>query len=198
MSNLKNLLAAASLLIAAGTVHATIVDVTGTIAGAGTPVTGSIDIDQDVANPNGTLAFFFGATINAGGNTWTATNLFTPASPDDGRLSDVNAIPPSALEPSGAGFRVTYEWGDQSANSNAASTFTGTGGSAWDWAQLIVEVDGTFAPTSIVLNTREYSSAEAYDETTYNLEMVPVPAAAWLFGSGLVGLAGAARRRRAA
>jgi hypothetical protein len=32
----------------------------------------------------------------------------------------------------------------------------------------------------------------------WQVQAVPVPAAAWLFGSGLIGLAGAARRRRAA
>jgi hypothetical protein len=31
---------------------------------------------------------------------------------------------------------------------------------------------------------------------TYALSSVPVPAAAWLFGSGLVGIAGFARRRK--
>lgn len=34
--------------------------------------------------------------------------------------------------------------------------------------------------------------------TTFTPSAVPVPAAAWLFGSGLLGLAGTARRRRAA
>jgi len=35
------------------------------------------------------------------------------------------------------------------------------------------------------------------DDLTYNLSPVPVPAAAWLFGSGLLALIGMARRRKA-
>jgi hypothetical protein len=37
----------------------------------------------------------------------------------------------------------------------------------------------------------------SFDVTFTNVSAVPLPAAAWLFGSGLIGLAGIARRRRA-
>jgi len=44
-----------------------------------------------------------------------------------------------------------------------------------------------------------FSSAEAtgFSTTAIPVSVVPVPAAAWLFGSGLIGLIGVARRKKA-
>lgn len=44
---------------------------------------------------------------------------------------------------------------------------------------------------TVILNTRNYDGMQSVPATP-----VPVPAAAWLLGSGLVGLAGVARRKR--
>lgn len=51
-----------------------------------------------------------------------------------------------------------------------------------------------------VLTDPDLAQVVDHQDTTYTFSgtAVPVPAAAWLFGSGLLGLAGAARRRRAA
>lgn len=44
-----------------------------------------------------------------------------------------------------------------------------------------------------------FGGAEWYSiELTYNTPEVPLPAATWLFGSGLLGLAGLARKRKSA
>jgi hypothetical protein len=40
-----------------------------------------------------------------------------------------------------------------------------------------------------------YDFTNDYAGTTINPSIVPVPAAIWLFGSGVIGLAGVARRR---
>lgn len=45
--------------------------------------------------------------------------------------------------------------------------------------------------------TTDYSLVAHWDAATLELAAVPVPAAAWLFGSGLLGLAGVARRKSA-
>ena len=59
-------------------------------------------------------------------------------------------------------------------------------------------------PTVIIDPDWEYASlfsvTETFDPTVYTGEVshvVPIPAAAWLFGSGLIGLVGVARRKKA-
>lgn len=42
-----------------------------------------------------------------------------------------------------------------------------------------------------------YGDQVVFDAASVNVSAVPVPAAVWLFGSGLIGLAGVARRRSA-
>lgn len=54
----------------------------------------------------------------------------------------------------------------------------------------------------ILLNTGAFdlngvSSVKAFEATANGFAVVPVPAAVWLFGSGLLGLVGIARRKRA-
>ncbi len=69
------------------------------------------------------------------------------------------------------------------------STFSGLSGSAFNSIRLMVGngyCDDSAGPCSAVPSF----------VGTYNTAVVPVPAAVWLFGSGLVGLAGVIRRRR--
>ena len=54
----------------------------------------------------------------------------------------------------------------------------------------------------LMLNTDPFdlggvSSVKAFTATADGFAVVPVPAAVWLFGSGLIGLVGVARRKRA-
>lgn len=72
-----------------------------------------------------------------------------------------------------------------------------------DWLEIWINHDGdlggAFAPTATVYGIEWLSAtpdlAPALDLTTY-VSAVPVPAAVWLFGSGLLGLLGLAKRKR--
>jgi len=54
----------------------------------------------------------------------------------------------------------------------------------------------TIASLNMISGT--YNYAIPNDTITLNIEAVPIPAAVWLFGSGLLGLVGMARRKKAA
>lgn len=69
-------------------------------------------------------------------------------------------------------------------NSNFASSF------AHAWADPTIQIDPTFLAANPQYSLSFSSNLPA--------PAVPVPAAAWLFGSGLVGLVGASRKRKAA
>jgi hypothetical protein len=49
--------------------------------------------------------------------------------------------------------------------------------------------------TDVQLDISEYSAAPTLVGTTDVVAVVPVPAALWLFGSGLIGLVGFVRKR---
>jgi len=64
-----------------------------------------------------------------------------------------------------------------------------------------VSVDTSTVPTGYIattLTSRFYdNSISVINTADFGFQAVPVPAAVWLFGSGLLGLVGAARRKRA-
>ena len=64
---------------------------------------------------------------------------------------------------------------------------------------LTIPINVTFAPDSAgtqnAILTATYSSSE-YTQLALTGTAVPLPAAAWLFGSGLLGLIGISRRRK--
>ena len=57
--------------------------------------------------------------------------------------------------------------------------------------------DNTATVRFIVLGLLGSGGAGFFDDISANQVVVPVPAAVWLFGSGLIGLVGVARRRKA-
>lgn len=90
------------------------------------------------------------------------------------------------LTGSGSLSEFIYE-ADAGVNSSSAffdSFFTSFTGSAFN------------GPKDKGSNT-ELTIAGTWDTSSFNVAVVPVPAAIWLFGSGLLGLAGMARRKSA-
>jgi len=77
------------------------------------------------------------------------------------------------------------------------------GGDLWDWT--LMEVSGV-APTDtaraqilllhILTDGTPAGGSIFWDDASLEVSAVPVPAAVWLFGSGLLGLVGVARRKR--
>jgi hypothetical protein len=72
----------------------------------------------------------------------------------------------------------------QEFNVGGLATLTPTGPSTWELSFTHTQLDGPFP---------DFTS-----EINMEISQVPVPAAAWLFGSGLLGMIGTARRKKAA
>lgn len=189
---------------------------------SGNAFTGTLNVDDDLSSP--TVGNLLGLSISNTGTfvthnsylagtdaTWQAGNVWTATLPSGGLAF-------SAFNDNGDGtYNTVYDWGNIATNnSNAASSFsghvsaTGTGAAfvtdaaaPWDGATLTVHLASDLATIlDVTLVTKEKGSVAGSTggiaSNTYSIvpNAVPVPAAAWLFGSGLLGLAGTARRRR--
>ena len=62
--------------------------------------------------------------------------------------------------------------------------------------QVVTLEDGSFAEGFQSINTFDLGPSEITIDYTFTPTVVPVPAAAWLFGSALLGLVGVSRKRR--
>jgi hypothetical protein len=85
---------------------------------------------------------------------------------------------------------VFFPLGQASGGVTFHGTFTGSGGFSM-WAEELI--DASEDPNGA--GFAGWTAQWAYVGTT-DLEPVPVPAAVWLFGSGLLGLVGVARRKK--
>jgi hypothetical protein len=62
---------------------------------------------------------------------------------------------------------------------------------------VLTAMDGTeLEPPPNVRELAPAGGAGFFDTVSFDVAPVPVPAAVWLFGSGLLGLVGVARRRK--
>lgn len=191
---------------------------------SGNAFTGSLNVDNDTSSPtygnllgltiSNTNAWVTHNSFSSGTDvTWAAGDSWTATIPSGG------LVPAFGPNPDGVTYNAVFDWGSVATNnSNAASNFTGTvtatgigasfvnaGTAPWDAATLDVHLDSDLATIlGITLITREKGSQAGttggISTNTYTIvpdaPAVPLPAAAWLFGSGLLGLAGTARRRR--
>lgn len=93
------------------------------------------------------------------------------------------------------GMGIKFEsWDDAGAISDSGDiNFSNTGTGVWETFSAAYTIDPTATRLKIVLLGVNSDSVIGYD----NVGVVPIPAAAWLFGSGLLGLIGVARRKKA-
>lgn len=138
----------------------------------------------------------YGAEHTIGGTgTWDGTNFsFTvpTGGPNSGAASSYTSSAPSTCTGSG---------------SIAGNTVCGTAGNTtpeYEGLVLSLVFSGDLSSFTGTLRTIEKSGSgltantTTFDYAVNGVAAVPVPAAAWLFGSGLIGLSAVARRRRAA
>jgi len=152
-----------------------------------------VTVDQDYSTPSDSLSYLFGVQIvlPSGGYSCSdgtnSTVLGTTAqgswttdlhSVDENFTNGIDAIAPtSVVGDLSTGFTVTYDWGDATCTTtDTAGDFAGSHSGTvsnpdWDWAQLIVVIDETFAPQTVTLKTRECLSG--YADTVYVLTPLP-------------------------
>lgn len=187
---------------------------------SGNAFTGDINVDLDTSSA--TYTQLLGLSLS-NTNAFVTTNDYL--SPDTVATYAAGSVWAAVVPAGGIGLanvinnpdgslNVIYNWGNlDSVNSNGAGTFTGSvtatgigagfvsaAAAPWDSAELNVHVADDFATILAITLVTTERSAQGNATTTYTIAQatpeVPLPAAAWLFGSGLLGLAGTARRRR--
>lgn len=151
--------------------------------------------------------------------TMTVSGDYIAIASDSNDLTTVSDITLSSVDPAGAAtldFFTTVNFGTNDGSGGATANlsiftpvnnFFTIGGWQLDLSTLIVESDSRtdflhLSGTGLVSgnsfqDTNATWSFSAENDTVYSMTVtaVPVPAAAWLFGSGLIALAGLSRRK---
>ena len=218
MKAIKALLAV-SVLTAAGAASAAVLPLQATLVSQ-TPPTGTQSISGDNTfygeiDVDMTTGLLTGLSITSNGSYVSTSSLgpaLTFAAGSTWSAVTNGGVAVTSLDPAGSGWVATYTWGELTQDSNEAGTFSGAaptfnghsfctiaqaGSPGWDHAVLTVNLDAMLQVVDATLVTTEVG-AFGNAVTNYSVSAVPLPAAAWLFGSGLIGLAGVVRRRRAA
>ena len=171
------------------------------------------------------FALLLSSTANASfidGSTMTLTGFYSPDPANATNLTTITAITLDTVGANGAAsdtFATTIGWGiaDETGPYTQANlvgftsitNFLTFAGWQLDLDSLVVESDsnagflhlsgtGSVSGNGEALTDADWSFS-AHNTTSYTMSVtatvVPVPAAVWLFGSGLLGLAGYARRK---
>jgi hypothetical protein len=205
-----------ALIVVAPTSWAAPIDITGT--GVLGSFTGTLDYHSatastavlDVTLTNTSASGFLTAiALNNPGDSLTGISLATPPTPTTfnalGLASNgVNGQPLGWFD-FGAGTGGNWEGGGPPSNglaANASATFrfnlVGTNLTALDTTSFATTFSAVNhnnpAPTDDFLAVRFRGFANGGSDKV-SASVVPLPAAVWLFGSGLIGLAGLARRK---
>jgi hypothetical protein len=187
------------------------------IASAGTAVTAQAAYIVNATETGGDVVFAGSGSLNT--STWNlSTGIHAQASgvgpdavisvgPTDFSLDRYNT-PTNFAGPTsfGSGTAITTSTagtGDYTAlwfNDDPQNLYLPSGyvtGAAL--AGTATYVSATFAGLGLTSGTYEWTwgSDASADSLTLNVSSVPLPAAAWLFGSALLGLVGVAKRKRA-
>jgi hypothetical protein len=149
---------------------------------AAVPMTTTDDFDVTVSDDNGALAM-------------TSSGYGTPP------FEDPNSLAPHDIYATWSEiYQITFD-GAQTTIGNTQPGDTGTGLGYWE--TVTVDISSlTVSGIHIDMFTADYSADKDKDIVTAfapfshdGQYVVPVPAAVWLFASGLLGLVGVARRR---
>lgn len=169
-----------------------------------------ITIDVGLGNPSDGFAQVFTGNYPAGGGTYgTVFNSALLNASDSGTTSEQMTFQFSTPV-SGFGAWIFDDLGPNSPETGFTMTVTETGGASTTSSLLSGNnagsffVEGFLAATSDVgiesviittTNSNDFFEVDHLQVASFN--PVPLPAAAWLFGSGLLGLIGMARRSKA-
>lgn len=148
-------------------------------------ITGDVVLGEDNSGPNA-----FGLNEN---DTITATGIF------DDSVLDINGDGTISFG-SGSGNTMTIIVGTETYTASDDIDFAGGGDPNITLSSFTTLDDFDFLASDYSFNSN-FTSFDDFGNmfgdwrTTITTQVVPVPAAVWLFGSGLIGLAGIARRK---